>query len=167
MVQPLSQRYSPGLFDRLIDELAPASSRRAPGWNLEQLKDAVARDLEALFNTRAAMPVGALDAYPEAGRSILSYGLIDFAGMCLSSEEDQKTICAAVKQAVEQHEGRLQNVGAALRIRPESINRLDFVITGRLKADPMAQQVQFDAELKPSSQHYSIHMAGAVTDSGD
>src|SRR5471032_2770609 len=50
------------------------------------------------------------------------------------------------------------------RFRPESINRLDFVITGRLKADPMAQQVQFDAELKPSSQHYSIRMAGAPSD---
>jgi type VI secretion system protein ImpF len=164
MFQPLSQQFSPGLFDRLIDEHPQLETRRAPAWTLDQLKDAVARDLEALFNTRAALPAGTLDNYPAAAGSVLSYGLVDFAGMCLGSEDDKKAICAAVRQAVDRHEARLYDVCAELRVGPASINRLDLLITCKLRADPAAQPVRFDAELKPSSQRYAIRRAGVRSD---
>ncbi|WP_367185344.1 type VI secretion system baseplate subunit TssE [Rugamonas sp.] len=108
----MTPRYAPGLFDRLMDEQRGANA----GWSLEQLKDAVARDLEDLFNTRAALSDSVLAAFPEVGKSILSYGLIDFAGLCLTSDEDKKKICAAVELAVQRHEPRLYAVSAALQV---------------------------------------------------
>jgi type VI secretion system protein ImpF len=63
----MSQRYAAGLFDRLT-----ASGRAhdgGAGWSLEQLEDAVARDLEDLFNTRAALQDSVLEACPEVARS--------------------------------------------------------------------------------------------------
>ncbi|HJU99738.1 MAG TPA: type VI secretion system baseplate subunit TssE [Burkholderiaceae bacterium] len=155
----MQQRYAPGLFDRLMD-----GQPRQRGWPLEQLKDAVACDLEALFNTRAALAGAALEPYPEVRNSILNYGLIDFAGMCLTSDEDRQKICAAVRQAIERHEPRLYAVSAALRVSDALVNRLDIVISARLKADPAAELVRFDAVLKPSTQQYAIARGGPSED---
>ena len=153
----MGPRYAAGLFDRLTADCAA-------GWSLEQLKDAVARDLEDLFNTRAALQDGVLEAYPEVARSILSYGLIDFAGMCLTSDEDKKKICAAVELAVARHEPRLYAVSASLRTGGVTVNRVDIVIRARLKADPAAELVQFDAVLKPSTQQYTIDRSRRITE---
>ena len=95
--------YVPGLFDRLMGDGGAAAGGVAVRLSLEQLKDAVARDLEELLNTRVALPPGALDAYRECAASIVNYGLIDFAGMCLSSSDDRARICAALKAAIERH----------------------------------------------------------------
>lgn len=152
----MTQRYTPSVFDRLTDEAA------SPFWTLEQLKDAVARDLEALLNTRAALPDGLLDGYCEAGKSLLGYGMIDFAGMCMTSDADQKIICAAVRRAIERHEPRLHSVAVALRVHCAPINRVDFVISALLRARAAAEPVHFDAVLEPSNQQYAIcHAAPA------
>lgn len=152
-----NQRYAPGLFDRLIDDhTAGQSGASIATWSIEHLKDAVARDLESLLNTRAAMPEQLFAAYPEASRSVLTYGLIDFAGMCMTSDIDRARICAAVLLTIERHESRLHSVTAALRVRSSHINRFDFVISGKLRAQAASDLVHFDAVLEPSTQQYSI-----------
>lgn len=148
-----TQRYAPGLFDRLLDDhgvVSPAC------WTLEHLKDAVARDLESLLNTRAAMPEQLFTAYPQASKSVLTYGLTDFAGMCMSSDTDRKKICAAVLLTIERHEPRLRGVTATLRQRGSQINRFDFLISGKLKAHSASDMLHFDAVLEPATQQYSI-----------
>jgi type VI secretion system protein ImpF len=130
-----------------------------PRLSVEQLKDSVARDLEALLNTRLALPEQALAAYPEARRSILNYGLADFAGHCLSSSEDREAICASLKTAIELHEPRLTDVTATLEPENGSVNRLNFVINARLQLHPSNEPVNFNVVLQPSSLHYSISKA--------
>jgi type VI secretion system protein ImpF len=148
-----TQRFSPGLFDRLLDDHV----RGAPAtWTLDHLKDAVARDLESLLNTRAAMPEHLFAPFPEASKSVLTYGLTDFAGMCMSSDADRKKICAAVLLTIERHEPRLQGVTATLRQRGSQINRFDFVIAGKLRAQFASDLLYFDAVLEPATQQYSI-----------
>jgi len=150
------QRYAPGLFDRLIDD---HSNTATAAWTLEQLKEAVARDLESLLNTRAAMPEALFAGYPEASASVLTYGLIDFAGMCMTSDADRKKICAAVLLTIERHESRLYSVTASLRGRSNHINRFDFVISGKLWAQAASDLLHFDAVLEPATQRYSIRKA--------
>ena len=154
--------YVPGLFDRLMGDGSAAAGGVAARLTLEQLKDAVARDLEELLNTRVALPPGALDAYPECAASIVNYGLIDFAGMCLSSSDDRARICAALKAAIERHEPRLRNVRARLERDAGSINRVGFVINGTLAVTAGGETVNFDAVLQPSSLRYSINRKGAA-----
>ena len=72
--------FMPGLFDRLIDRPGQAQTGTVPRVSLEEMKDSVARDLEALLNTRAVMPEDAFRRFPECARSIVAYGLHDFAG---------------------------------------------------------------------------------------
>lgn len=146
--------YMPALFDRLLDDdTMPRSANRG---TLDALKDSIARDLEALLNTRTALSEGMLANYPEVAASVANYGLIDFAGMCVSSDEDQKRICAAVKLAVERHEPRLHMVVAAIRVRGSGINRIDFVISAQFRSETSGDRVHFDAVLEQSSQQYSI-----------
>jgi len=150
--------FTPGLLDRLMDERAPAgaASMTAQGLTIDQIKDHVARDLEALLNTRAALPAALFDHFPLARASIMNYGLVDFAGFCLSSDEDRAAICASLTRAIEIHEPRLKEVSASLEFVEGSVNRLDFAIHARLELDAGGDSVDFSAVLQPSSLHYAI-----------
>jgi type VI secretion system protein ImpF len=152
--------YAPGLLDRLIGERTQAGAGgTVMRLSMEQLKDSVARDLEALLNTRVGIAPELLADYPECRASIISYGLIDFAGFCLSSTDDRAAICASLKAAIERHEPRLRDVSAALEAEQGSVNRLNFVINATLQVDQSAEPVNFNAVLQPSSLHYSISKA--------
>ena len=150
--------YLPGLLDRLMGERAHPGRAGA-----EQLKDNVARGLEALLNARAGVAPERFDAYPLARASILNYGLTDFAAFCLSSSEDRAAICACLKEAIERHEPRLKNVSAALEEEQGGVNRLSFVIHATLHAGPGIEPVNFNAVLQPSSLNYVINRGGRPT----
>lgn len=150
--------FAPGLFDRLMSDRDYAQPQGLVSrLTLDQLKDSVARDLEELLNTRVALADGLLDDYPECGGSIVNYGLIDFAGMCLSSSDDRNRICDALKAAIELHEPRLRDVQASLQRDAGAINRVNFVISGTLEVFPAYEVINFDAVLQPSSLRYSIN----------
>jgi type VI secretion system protein ImpF len=151
------QSFTPGLFDRLdADDEAPQRASRATARNSDAWKESITRDLEALLNTRSALLPDALAGYPEVGGSVMNYGLIDFAGMCMTSDADQKRICTAVRLAIERHEPRLHKVTATLQPRKGAINRVDFVIAAELKNAPAADPMHFNAVFQPSLQRYSI-----------
>jgi type VI secretion system protein ImpF len=155
--------FVPGLLDRLMGERGPGSSpgsgSGAARASIEQLKESVARDLEALLNTRLGFAPDRFDGCPEARASILTYGLADCAAYCLSSSEDRAAICASLKDAIERHEPRLKNVSATLERETGSVNRLSFVINATLLAadgEPVNESVNFSAVLQPSSLHYAV-----------
>lgn len=145
--------FTPGLLDRLMVE--PGAAGSALG--VEQLKDSVARDLEALLNTRIALDVAHLDAYRHARASILHYGLIDFAGFCLTSSLDRAAVCASIEDAIATHEPRLQDARAVLEPQAGDVNRLHFAIHARINVDGLLEPVNFNAVLQPSSLHYEIN----------
>ena len=151
------QRFTPGLFDRLDADDDTAHGRlRVPTNRSDAWKESITRDLEALLNTRSALLSDTLAEYPEVSGSIVNYGLIDFAGMCMTSDTDQLRICTAVRLAIERHEPRLHKVTATLQRRKGAINRVDFVITAELKSASVAEPMQFNAVFQPSLQRYSV-----------
>lgn len=152
----MSQQYMPGLLDRLMMATPQTVRQRDAGWTVEELKDSVALALENLFNTRAALPDEVWQGFRDVRASVINYGLIDFAGMCLSSDDDRKKICVAMERAIADHEPRLADVSATLRIDEKQVNRVDFVIHGRLKADAIGAPVRFDGVLRPTTQQYAV-----------
>ncbi|QGZ37664.1 type VI secretion system protein ImpF [Pseudoduganella flava] len=152
--------FTPGLFDRLMESPGHGpGGGTVPRVSLEEMKDSVARDLEALLNTRLVLPEGLLKRYPECARSIVTYGLNDFAGLSLSSADDRAFICRCLEQAIARHEPRLRNVQARLELRDDTVNRLNFAITALLVLSEAHEPVNFDAVLQPSSLHYTISKA--------
>lgn len=159
--------FTPGLFDRLLDyPVSGASSAVVSLMSVEDLKDSVARDLEALLNTRTVIPELLLKWYPECSRSIITYGLNDFAGRSLSSPDDRAYICMCLEKAIARHEPRLRNVKASLEVREDSINRLNFAITALMVVSSSQEPVNFDAVLQPSSLHYTISKARRAASAG-
>jgi type VI secretion system protein ImpF len=159
--------YTPGLFDRLMDTpVAGAASSTVTRLTIEDLKDTVARDLEALLNTRTVIPEDLLKLYPECSRSIVTYGLNDFAGLSLSSSDDRAHICQCLEKAIARHEPRLRNVRASLEVQEGSINRLNFAIAALLVVNSAQEAVSFDAVLQPSSLHYTISKARRTAQPG-
>lgn len=152
------QGFTPGLFDRLDDdsERTTGSKHDARARALDEVRRSVTRDLQALLNTRSALSQEVLGPYPAVSRSIVNYGLIDFAGMGMNSDTDQQEICKAVRLAIERHEPRLCKVAVTLRATKGAINRVDFVITAWLKNAPLTEPMSFNAAFCPSLQQYSI-----------
>ena len=159
--------FTPGLFDRLMDVPVTGSSRgTVTRMSIEDLKDSVARDLEALLNTRTVFSEELLKRFPECARSIATYGLADFAGRSLSSTDDRAYICTCLEKAIGRHEPRLRNVKASLEVREDSTNRLNFAINALLVVSQSQEPVNFDAILQPSSLHYTISKARRLASGG-
>jgi type VI secretion system protein ImpF len=159
-----TRAYTPGLFDRLTERGGLEAIGAGPGGaparvSIEEIKDSVARDLEALLNTRAVVREAVFERYPECTRSIFTYGLHDFAGLSLSSADDRAFICRSLEHAIARHEPRLRNVQARLELREDAVNSLNFAITALLVVSSAREPVNFDAVLQPSSLHYSISKA--------
>ena len=150
--------FSPGLFDRLSEDDAPAQTTRqqARSQALRACRQSITRDLVALLNTRCAVKADALKPFPCVSSSVVNYGLLDFAGMCMTSDTDQQQICIAVRQAIERHEPRLHKVSVDLRPKKNTINRVEFLITAELKGSLDDEPLSFDAVFRPSLQQYSI-----------
>ncbi|GAB2866364.1 type VI secretion system baseplate subunit TssE [Pseudoduganella ginsengisoli] len=145
MPQPLLPDFWSGLF---------GEHDRPTGWSLEDLKSAIARDLEDLLNTRRALPDAILNGFPHAQVSILAYGLPDFSALCVSN--DVNSIGAAVAHAISRHEPRLADVRARMLPEASAINRISFQVHARLKAGAGGQTVCFDGMLEPSGQRCTI-----------
>lgn len=152
------------LFDKLLGEQPFKSVRGTiPRLTAEQVKDSVALDLEALLNTRAVISEETLEPYPECSRSMMSYGLSDFAGLSLASLDDRTFVCRSLETAISRHEPRLRNVRAALEVDQNSINKLFFSITALLVLNESKEPVSFDALLQPSTLQYSITSSNRIS----
>lgn len=154
--------FTPGFFDRLLGtSVRGAGNATVTRMTAEDFKDSVARDLEALLNTRSVIPENALQGYPECSNSLVTYGLTDFADRSLSSPSDRAHICQCLEKTIARHEPRLRNVKATLEVRDDStVNRLKFSITALLVARASQEPVNFDALLQPSTLQYSIGKMG-------
>ena len=151
--------FEPSLLDKLFGDGPLAPTRRR--LSIEELKDSVARDLESLLNARTTVNESHAAQYPEAMRSIVSYGLNDFAGMSLASIHDRARICRAIELAIARHEPRLREVQVTLELSRHSINALFFSIKALLVVRPAQEPVSFDAMLQPTTLQYSVSKQAA------
>jgi type VI secretion system protein ImpF len=159
MASPLLNRrgFEPTLFDRLFDD-APGSPQETAvlRLTLEELKDSVAGDLEALLNSRCAADDALMEQFPQASRSIVRFGLPDFCGMTLASPADRNSVCRSLERAIAQHEPRLRDVRVRLEVDERQSNQLKFSIAALLVVNPAREVVSFDALLQPSTLQYSV-----------
>ena len=107
------------LLDRLVDADPEAKSekvslrtQRAPA-----LRHAVQRDLQHLFSTRRAIPT-------EGGRMVHHFGVPDFIHLNPRSESDRAVMAAALKEAIETWEPRLQQVQVEVHASEEAVPKL-------------------------------------------
>jgi type VI secretion system protein ImpF len=152
--------FEPSLLEKLYDD-AP----REPGnglqkrLSLEQFKESVALDVEALLNSRFVMDEDVLKAFPHCQRSLATYGLNDFAGRSLASSPDRAFICESLERAINRHEPRLTQVRVSLDDNQRSTGGMRFSISAMLVVHPAREPVNFDALLQPTTLQYSVSKA--------
>jgi type VI secretion system protein ImpF len=146
------------LLNRLTDE-NPGSTQEAVPLRLhdvDQLRASVAKDLEALLNTRREYLDALPEHYSEVERSVLLYGLPDFTSYSLKSQGDRQSVLQAVEEAIMGFEPRLRDVRVQL-IPEEGIGKtMHFRVDGMLKVEPAPEPVTFDTVLHLSTQEYEV-----------
>ena len=94
----------------LVDRCAggPGIARRRGDLRIsvQELKQAVRRDIEWLLNSRRPL-LEELEAFPEANQSLLAYGLPDFTQFASTSQSDCQRICRLIEEALRTFEPRL------------------------------------------------------------
>lgn len=150
----MNKGFEPSFFDKIFDDQPMGAVRRR--LSLEQLKDSVARDLEALLNTRVIFDEALAESLPMTARSVASFGLSDFAGLSLANVQHRRAICSSIESAIAVHEPRLRDVKVDLELHRKTINALYFTINAVLVVRPAQEPVSFDALLTPTSLQYSV-----------
>src|SRR5262249_15396249 len=141
------QLLLPSVLDRLLDDDPEVSRETSKSRNqvLRELKQSVRRDLESLLNTRRR----ALPRPPELeelDRSLVSYGLPDFTGMSMTSQEEREGSRHSVETVIRTFEPRFQTVKVhLLESSNDPLSRtLRFRIDALLYAYPAPEVVVFD-----------------------
>lgn len=151
----MANGFEPSLFDKLFEDLPSAVVRRR--LSLEQVIDGVARDLEALLNTRVVVDDSMHTDFPLAGHSVIGFGLMDFAALNLVSVHDRRRICSAIEAAIDAYEPRLKEVRVELEHGHKMVNGLLFSIHAMLSVSLAEERVAFDATLRPTCLQYSVN----------
>ena len=155
----LRNRLQPALLDRLCDDARddPRDERSeldADHTNRTmtkaQLRQAVLRDLGALFN--AVQPLGAAaDAYPNVAASVLNFGLPALSGQ-LASALDVQVLERAIRVAILRFEPRI--LADTLQVRAleassvlDTHNVIEFEIRGHLWSQPVPLEILLRTQL--------------------
>lgn len=154
-----NQGLMPSILDRLIDPDS-AGTTWLRGYGVDQMLDAVRRDLEDLFNTHDAridLPGG----LPEVERSILAYGLPDLPSLYIAAGRRKEDIGRLLEGIIRQFEPRLLDIKARLiEGGTEKERRVRFHIEARLAVDP-SPEVAFETVLELATGQTSIRPAEA------
>ncbi len=153
------QGLMPSLLDRLIDQSADGTAWRQ-GFGIEQMVQAVYRDLEDLLNSRQVLAGVPADCV-EVQRSIVGYGLPDVSSLEAITAEQRSRIGRVLEAVIMHHEPRLRSVRATLLDPAQATLRtVKFRIEARLSVEP-APEVAFDTILELSTGHSSIARPGS------
>jgi type VI secretion system protein ImpF len=145
-------RLQPALLDRLTDdhpdERKEAESHRV--MSKAQLRQAVLRDLAALFNS--TQPLGDRAApYPMLAESVLNFGLPPLSGQ-LASRLDVSVLEQTIRDAIVRFEPRI--LASTLRVQAqesssvlETHNVIEFEIRGHLWSQPVPIEILLRTQL--------------------
>jgi type VI secretion system protein ImpF len=145
-------RLQPALLDRLTDD-NPEDRKEAESGRVmskTQLRQAVLRDLGALFNS--VQPLGAeADAYPLLAESVLNFGLPPLSGQ-LASKLDVSVLERAIRQAVIRFEPRILPDTLQVQARAsasilDTHNVIEFEIRGHLWSQPVPLEILLRTQL--------------------
>lgn len=149
----------PSILDRLLDDHPKemTESDAALQFDLRRFKQAVARDLDALLNSRCVDLNEEIERYPHARNSVINFGIIDLSSLSLLDPDDRALLRDKIRITIERHEPRLTRVRVSLDAPKDTERMLRFRVDAVLKVHPNKPPVTFDAMLQLSSNAYQIN----------
>jgi type VI secretion system protein ImpF len=159
-------RLQPALLDRLTD-LAPLSSVESDDtrvMNKSQIRDAVLRDLSWLLNSVQSLGKQA-EQYPQAGDSVLNYGLPAMSGQ-LASRVDVGVLERTIKNAILRFEPRVMEDSLEVKaLEATSVldthNVIEFEIRGFMWAQPVPLELLLRTQIDLEAGQVEVRDMGA------
>ena len=150
--------YLPSLLDRLTEGSSPAAQASDPRYSMDQMKETVGRDIEAILNSRPAWCPEELARFPHAAKSVITLGLPDISSLSLGSDADRRTIVEGIRSALLRGDSRLSSVQVSVRETTSAtpVDRLVFSIRANVRLNPGTEAVNFDAVMRPGSSLYEV-----------
>jgi type VI secretion system protein ImpF len=154
MAEPGSrERLQPSLLDRLTDH-APDSRRESADQQtltMQQLRQAVLRDLAWLLNTSDLETSEDMTATPLAAKSTINFGVPGFTGMVRVGGRGGG-LEAMIAESIRSFEPRIRPDSIRVRLRPMAednpLPALVFEIEGELWAQPVPQQLFLETSIE-------------------
>jgi type VI secretion system protein ImpF len=149
---------TPSVLDLLLDDnpQSTTESQASMSFDLRRFKQAVARDLQALLNTRCIDLADQIEQHPYARNSMINFGIIDLSSLSLLNPEDRALLRDKISITIERHEPRLAKIKVTLDAPRELERILRFRVDAVLKVHPSKPPVSFDAMLQLSSNAYQV-----------
>ncbi len=150
-------RITPSVFDRLLD-FEPRVSTEAPKSktaSLQELKQAVKRDLEWLLNTRKTV-IDVPETLEEVNNSLAVFGLRDLTGISIKNPKIQKQLIDDVERTIKTFEPRFLDVKISLEPFENVDKQLRFKIEAKLDVEPLPEPIVFDTVLELGSGDFEI-----------
>jgi type VI secretion system protein ImpF len=163
-------RLQPALLDRLTDDQPDqkkeAESHRA--MTKAQLRQAVLRDLAALFNSVQPL-ADAAESYPMLAGTVLNFGLPPLSGQ-LASKLDVSTLEATIREAIVRFEPRiLPGTLTVQALEASSVldthNVIEFEIRGHLWSQPVPLEILLRTQLDLEAGQVEVRDLAAVAPS--
>jgi type VI secretion system protein ImpF len=160
----------PSILDRLVGGDTGSAAIREVRVSMAEIKSSVRRDIEWLLNSRQFLS-RELEGFPEAKRSVLSYGLPDLSVYSPARLADNERICQLITELLETFEPRFMKREDALRAgrSPVRVTRVDaprdhratsvFRIAATLYIEPLAEEVVFDTKVEFDSGSVEVNEA--------
>jgi len=145
------------VLDRLIDQ-EPERNQEPPmsrAQSLRELRAALRRDLEWLFNTRSTIEAPP-ESLREVERCVYNYGVPDTTSLFLRSLKDQEYLSKSIKTAINFFEPRLMAVKVNIQPTTDVLRGIHFSVEGLLRMDPAPEPVFCDTILEPSKGEYTV-----------
>jgi type VI secretion system protein ImpF len=148
----------PSVLDRLLDDTPEVSTEphEKRVQKVRDLKQSVARDLQALLNTRREALHDLPAEFVELNRALVTYGLPDFTSLNILSDRDRKHMRRALEQAILAFEPRLKHVRIIMEEQPRNDRAQRFRVEAVLQVTPASEPVSFDAELRLNTLEYVV-----------
>jgi|688.fasta_scaffold1574626_1 type VI secretion system lysozyme-like protein len=143
-MSPMESRSSVnlGIFHRFDSDISYTDRNK-----IEDLaKEKFLNDLNMLLGTRR--PWGSpSEKYVEINKSVINFGLPDFSGFWLSSDEQQEKIRTHILEVLEKYEPRLKNVDIKFNSENEKNEKgqIEFKISGELELSKDFEPVLINA----------------------
>ena len=157
-----NQPLRPSFYDRLLDE-SPGQADEPPRpahTVLNEIRNAVRRDLQNLLNTRwrcRSWP----PSLAELETSLVNYGIPDFTSVAADISENPTELLRLIEDAVRRFEPRLTSVHLTPLNRQSTVDRsFRFRIEAVLRVDPIEDHVYYESTLEPSTG--TIEVEGAA-----
>lgn len=152
--------FLPSVLDRLLDDHPQDTLDRSSHYALRQHKQAVARDLETLLNTRCIDLDANIASHPQTRDSMLSYGIPDLSSLGLANPDDRARLRDRIGESIARHEPRLTEVRVSLDAPDATDRLLHFRVDAVLRGHPNRPPVVFDALLQLSTNQYQVKDLG-------